>query len=119
VNWGEIIPVLITAIIAAIPGTIIALIALGKIPIERKKVQTDGNAVDVETFDRLVSRVEEQSDELVNVRKQITLFDSKNRALWHYVYELIDYIIGKGLTPPVPPVYLESDPKLARIFGKK
>jgi len=116
---GETITILITAIIAAIPGTIIALIALRKTRVESQKVQADSNAVDVETFDKLVNKVDEQSDELVNVRKQVTLFDSKNRALWHYVYELIDYIIGKGLTPPVPPVYLESDPKLARIFGKK
>jgi len=118
-DWGGFIPVLITALIAAIPGTLIALIALKKTPGESQKTQADSNAVDVETFEKLVSKVEKQSDELVTVRRQVWALESKNQALWHYVYELLEFVIGKDMEPPLPPIALESDPKLFRLINNR
>jgi hypothetical protein len=83
-----------------------------------RTTHADGNAVDLASFHNLVNKVEAQAEALVNVRKLIVEIEVKNRALWHYVYELLEFIIVKGMTPPLPPVELESDPKLSRLLSK-
>jgi hypothetical protein len=60
----------------------------------------------------------ELEDELESVRVRIKTFESKNRALWHYVYELIDFIKRQDVTPPTPPLELETDEKLARLVKR-
>lgn len=83
-----------------------------------RTTHADSNAVDLTSFHNLVNKVEKQADEIGIVRKQVTEIEVKNRALWHYVYELLEFIIGKGMTPPTPPVELETDPKLSKLLSK-
>jgi hypothetical protein len=67
-DWGTVVPIIITAIIAAIPGTIIALIALKKTPVENEKAQADTKKSKAET-DKLHAEIAdmwaEQVEELI------------------------------------------------------
>ena len=78
----------------------------------------ESNAVDVGTFQKLVSEVKAQSKEQVETNKRVTELEKKNVALWHYVYQLLDFILEKKLVPPLPPTELETDPRITRIFQK-
>ena len=73
--------------------------------------RANANAVDVGTFNGLVDRVQKLSDDLI-------LIKSSNTALWSYVYDLIEFIISKGHTPPQPPSELDTNPKLIKLLNK-
>lgn len=85
----------------------------------RATSKANANAVDVETFHKLVGRVDTQSEMLIKVREDLLLVKSSNRALWEYVYELIDFIKSKGHIPPQPPQDLDTNPKLIKLLGGK
>lgn len=86
------------------------LVYLGNRYVNREKI-ANFNAVDVKTLQDLVADVKKLSDE-------VGIIKSSNRALWSYVYELIDFIKDKDMKPPTPPTELETDPKLKKLFNK-
>ena len=73
--------------------------------------RSNANAVDVKTFNELVDKVGKLSDDLNTVK-------SSNSALWSYVYDLIEFIISKGHTPPIPPAELDTNPKLIKLLNR-
>lgn len=91
---GDIGPVIITAIIAAIPGTIIAVIALRKSPSEIGKTDAERNKLYADIADHWAEHVEElqktvdlQSDEIKGLRLDITQVRRENEK---YRRELIE-----------------------------
>lgn len=85
----------------------------------RATSKANANAVDVETFQKLVAKVENQTETLYKLRDDLMLVKSSNRALWEYVYELIDFIKSKGHIPPNPPEDLDTNPKLIKLLKGK
>ena len=100
----------VIAIITAVSALVLGLV-------QSRKTKAEGNAVDISSFRTLVQDVTKLKSENVKIQENITALDTKNRALWQYVYMLIDFIKDNKLTPPSPPVELESDPKLAKLLG--
>ena len=98
------------AIITAISALVLGLF-------QARKTKAEGNAVDISSFRSLVQDVTRLKAENVAIQEKISALDSKNRALWQYVYMLIEFIKDNGMTPPEPPVELQSDPKLVKLFG--
>lgn len=58
-DWGGIIPLVITGIIAALPGLILALIALKKTPVESEKTEAETKKINAETG-RIHAEIAEQ-----------------------------------------------------------
>lgn len=73
--------------------------------------KANATAVDIKTFNELVDKVGKLSDDLNTVK-------SSNSALWSYVYDLIEFIISKGHTPPLPPAELDTNPKLIKLLNR-
>jgi vesicle coat complex subunit len=113
---GEWVPTIIAAVISFIGGLATS--------------RANATAINIKTFQDLVTQVqalsidlkkarEESSLEIENVRDELDRLDDKNRALWQYVYALIE-AFGRGdKEPPRPPKELESDPKLMKILNAK
>ena len=82
------------------------------------KTNQETNMVSITTFQGLVKQVNELSEQQTKLQDAHTILLSSNRALWSYVYELIDYIKDNKLPPPLPPAELDTDPRLLRLLGK-
>lgn len=105
----------IQEIVALVTGISALVLGLAQV----RKGKADMNAVDVDTLRDLVKDVTTLKNENVKIQKNITDLDTKNQALWQYVYQLIEFIKGHGMIPPSPPVELETDPKLMKLFATK
>lgn len=93
-EWGEVVPVIVTAIIAAIPGTIIALIALKKSPAEAAKTDAESRKIQAETddihaqvADRWAEHVAELQEEVKGLRLDIAQVRRENEK---YRQELVE-----------------------------
>ena len=101
-------------------GAIVAfIVAVLTFVAGRATSKANANAVDIDTFHKLVERVENQSLSLIKIREDLLVVKSSNRALWEYVYELIDFIKSKGHVPPNPPEDLDTNPKLVKLLRGK
>jgi len=85
----------------------------------RQTSRANANAVDIKTFHELRDKVNALSETLIKVREDLLLVKSSNRALWEYVYELIDFIKKRGHIPPPPPVDLDTNPKLIKLLNNE
>lgn len=74
-----------------------------------KKSGAEGDSINTDTIRRLMSDVQKLSEDMLIVK-------SSNRALWSYVYELLDFIKDKGLIPPQPPSELDTNPRLKKLL---
>lgn len=102
------------AIIGAI-GTVIVglLVYYGNKITNRARANLDNanaNAVDVQTFKELVTRVDGLADDLTKEKE-------KTGYLWGYVIQFLEDYHRRGIKPPDPPKALESDPLIAKFFA--
>jgi hypothetical protein len=104
------------AIISAIAIIVVALISFHG---GRSLSKAQKNAVDVETLFKLSKEVQILNDDLLKLKNEVERFEDKNRVLWQYVYTLIENFHSNDLTPPNPPIGLESDPKLLKLIKRK
>ncbi|RPH37473.1 hypothetical protein EHM92_02595 [bacterium] len=107
---------IIAAIASVVGGAIVFFGNRATNQAKARKDKADANAVEIETFQELVEKVRELSDEVINLKREQSMFISKNTALWQYVYALLEYIVQIGKQPPLPPHELETDPKLMKII---
>ena len=106
-KWDVVIPAIATVIGAL-------LVYLGNYLTSKSRSRRDeaeANAVDVKTLRDLASDVRDLSE-------KVNKIEAKNTILWQYVYALLDHIREKGGVPPLPPVELETDPKLMKIISE-
>ena len=82
------------------------------------KTNRETEVVTLTTFQALVKQVNELSAGQAKLQEEHAIVLSSNRALWSYVYELIDFIKEKSLVPPSPPAELDTDPRLTRLLGR-
>ncbi|RPI95518.1 MAG: hypothetical protein EHM40_02890 [Chloroflexi bacterium] len=107
---------IIAAIASVVGGAIVFFGNRATNQAKARKDKADASAVEIETFQELVDKVRELSDEVINLKREQSMFISKNTALWQYVYALLEYIVQIGKQPPLPPLELETDPKLMKII---
>jgi hypothetical protein len=82
------------------------------------KTNRETEVVSLKAFQDLVKQVNELTSEQSKLHEAHNILLSSNRALWSYVYALIDFIKDKKLVPPTPPAELDTDPRLARLLGR-
>lgn len=82
------------------------------------KTNRETEVVSITTFQTLVKQVNELSVGQAKLQEEHAIVLSSNRALWSYVYELINFIKDMKLVPPAPPAELDTDPRLARLLGR-
>lgn len=90
------------------------LIAAGILTViaDRNLKRANSDSINSETIRKLMTDVQKLSEDMLVVK-------TSNRALWSYVYELLDFIKDRGLVPPQPPTELDTNPRLKKLFEKE
>jgi hypothetical protein len=102
----------ITPSIAAIAMIIVSLISWNGGKAQRANTHAD-------TIIDLTTQVQQFSKDLAVLRNQVSDIEHKNQVLWQYVYTLLEQLKKNRITPIKPPVELESDPQIIKIFSKR
>jgi glutamine synthetase type III len=90
--------------------------------------KANANAINIKTFQDLVTQVqalsidlkkarEESSLEIEKVRDDLDKLERKNIYLWQYVYALLEHLGRNEISPLNPPKELESDAKLMKLIS--
>jgi peptidoglycan hydrolase CwlO-like protein len=92
----------------------------------RKLNNAQARATETDSLTKLsdqILKLQNQIDELrkdqETIKTEREKFEDKNRVLWQYVYALIEQIKNKKIKPIDPPVELQSDPVLMKLFKTK
>jgi len=114
-------------LIQAVATVIVALIVLfgnrGQSKASARVDLSNANAVDIETFQELVCKVGELSDELLKIKQELAEVKSalltlrtRYKALWKFLIECINIMRRHGLRPPAPPSELLDEPELLELL---
>lgn len=106
-------------IAALIGGGVTFIVTIITVAAAWRTNQKNQDLVGIETFKGLVDKVEDQSITITDIQRHISTLESKNSALWSYVYELVEYIREHAGKPPRPPISLETDPRLSKLLKEK
>ena len=105
------------AIVIAVLGVIGVLVsALLSFHAGRAVSKSQSFALDTDTLIKLSNKVQELSQQVIDLKNEVDDVKDKNRVLWAYTYQLLDQLRKHKIKPVVPPEELMDDPKLATLL---